>query len=111
MFIINTKLKAITKVVDIVTVIISKLDENTDGLWAGYAEASDIAELKSELSNIIEELRNNKLTGLSQLKNYFVPTSVFQELSLSNGWSSAYLKLAEEFDAAIRQIEYLHHFK
>jgi hypothetical protein len=63
--------------------------------WKGEKEA--LEEVDGIINRLHQELLSDKLT----LKVLFAPTGPIQEVSMSNGWSETYLKLAENFDNEI----------
>ena len=83
------------KVKEILLQIISKINNNTDTIWAGY-DNPDL--LLNELKKEIDNIEICDFDTLNDIYINFLPTGSYQELSLSNGWSNEYLKLAERFD-------------
>ena len=53
----------------------------------------------------INKLSNYDTSALEELIVLFLPTSDFQEISISNGWGEEYLELAKEFDNIIQLIK------
>lgn len=86
------------RVIEIIKIIDSKITNETDVIWAGY-DSPD--ELKNEIRSDLEALIGGDLSRLEKFRIHFAPTSTFQELSMSNGWSNEYLQLAKEFDKNI----------
>jgi hypothetical protein len=74
----------------------NKINQKTDTVWAGFDNA-DI--FLVELNHDIERLELCDFETLNKIQVEFAPTCTYQELSMTNGWSVEYLKLAEEFDA------------
>ena len=72
-----------------------KIADDSNMVWTGYDSAK---ELRDEIDVYINQIKNGDLNGLADLNTYFLPTSTFQEHSISNGWPDEYLRLAEEFD-------------
>lgn len=63
-----------------------------------YSYFESVDELLKELDELSEEVKKGELKSLGTLSMHFAPTSGFQELSMQNGWSKEYLKLADRFD-------------
>ncbi|WP_341904773.1 hypothetical protein [Fluviicola taffensis] len=64
-----------------------------------YSYFESVDELLKELDELSEEVKKGELNSLNTLSMHFAPTSGFQELSMQNGWSKEYLKLADQFDS------------
>lgn len=79
----------------IIEVVKSSVHPETE-LICSYFESVD--ELFKELDVLSEGIKNGELKSLITLSIHFAPTSSFQELSIQNGWSEEYLKIAERFD-------------
>jgi len=88
-------------VAEILQEIKSKINLNTDTIWAGF-DSVDI--FLKELSQDIENIKFCNFTTLDKVNIEFAVTSTYQELSMSNGWSDDYLKLAEKFDKVYEEI-------
>ena len=65
--------------------------------WSTYESP---AEAIRDLNDQLAKLTFGDLSGLRDLEFQFLPTSDFQEIAISSGWSAAYLKLAADFDRA-----------
>ncbi len=77
------------------------LKPQTDLAWSTFDNKDAIV---FEIDTHIQKL---KLQDFSKLKNLillFAPTSDFQEISLSSGWSNRYLNISERFDVAIKRL-------
>jgi len=83
------------RVKEILKEIENKVTPDTDTVWAGFDNADVFL---SELKDDIQRLAFCDFKALNKACVEFAPTSTYQELSMSNGWSKDYLKLAEEFD-------------
>lgn len=66
-----------------------------DTVWAGFGNADKFLE---ELNQDIEKIENCDYQTLEKVHVEFLPTSTYQELSMSNGWSDKYLELSTDFD-------------
>jgi hypothetical protein len=60
--------------------------------------------MRQEITSCLESLKKSDLNCLSDVSLLFAPTGAFQEHSISNGWSDAYMKLAISFDQALASI-------
>lgn len=88
-------------IAEILQEIKSKIDFDTDTVWAGF-DSVDIF-----LKELIEDIENSKLCNFKTLNKVnieFAVTSTYQELSMYNGWSDDYHKLAEKFDKVYNKI-------
>ena len=83
------------KIRQIIETIKSWTTRATNTVWAGY---DDSEAFLFDLNSDIEKITFCDFTTLEKLNMEFAPTSTYQELSLSNGWSDEYLKLAKQFD-------------
>jgi hypothetical protein len=83
------------KILLIVKEIVAQIDVNTDMLWTEFENAN---ELVGDLNKKAKQLKQGDLSKLEEIKFFFLPTSVLQEVAVSNGWESLYLSLASKFD-------------
>ena len=88
-------------VAEILQEIKNKINLDTDTIWAGF-DTIDI--FLKELSEDIENIKLCNFKTLDKVNIEFAVTSTYQELSMSNGWSDDYLKLAEKFDKVYEEI-------
>jgi hypothetical protein len=88
-------------VAEILQELKSKVNIDTDTIWAGF-DSVDI--FLKELSQDIENIKLCNFTTLDKVNIEFAVTSTYQELSISNGWGDEYLKLAEKFDKVYEEI-------
>jgi hypothetical protein len=77
--------------------IIELLDKSEDTIWANYTPAEAKEMLQTELENY-KKTHELSESGKSDINFLFLPTSALQEISLDNGWSSKYIKIADIFD-------------
>lgn len=102
---LTSKIKFYSKfqiVAEILLSLKNKINSETDTIWVGF----DFVELfLKELSQDIEKIRCCDFTTLEKVNIEFAVTSTYQELSISNGWSDDYLKLAEKFDRVYEEIK------
>ena len=90
------------KIRQIIETIKSWTTRETNTVWAGY---DDSEAFLFDLNSDIEKTTFCDFTTLEKLNMEFAPTSTYQELSLSNGWSDEYLKLAKQFDKLFIKIK------
>jgi hypothetical protein len=90
------KVKAILETIKSYTV------KDTDVIWAGYDNVDDFL---TELNEYIEQMNSCDFDALGKLELNFVPTSSYQELSISNGWGDYFLKLANQFDTLAEKLK------
>ena len=57
------------------------------------------------IDNHIKWLSKSDISIINDLIVLLLPTSDFQEISISNGWSEEYLKIANKFDSLIKLIK------
>ncbi|AUC15909.1 hypothetical protein BTO06_12435 [Tenacibaculum sp. SZ-18] len=89
------------EVSEIIANIKSRINDETDTVWAGFDNTEVlIKELDSDQKQI--ELLN--FDTLEKTMVEFLPTSTYQELAMSNGWSDEYLQIAEKFDSIHKRI-------
>ncbi len=102
---LTSKIKFYSKfqiVAEILLSLKSKINSETDTIWAGF---DSVEFFLKELSQDIEKIRCCDFTTLEKVNIEFAVTSTYQELSISNGWSDEYLKLAEKFDRVYEEIK------
>jgi hypothetical protein len=75
------------------------LEPRTDISWSTF-DSKD--ELIIEIDAHIKKLNLKDFSKIKDLILLFAPTSDFQEISLSSGWSNQYLNISEKFDIAIK---------
>lgn len=78
----------------------------TDTSWAGYENAE---EFLVDLNYDIEKINFCDFATLDKLEIEFAPASTYQEISLSNGWSNNFLKIAEDFDSLNKKLKINNH--
>ena len=88
-------------IAEILQEIKNKINLDTDTIWAGF-DSVDI--FLKELSQDIENIKLCNFKTLDKINIEFAVTSTYQELSMSNGWSDDYLKLAAKFDKIYEEI-------
>jgi hypothetical protein len=66
----------------------------------GWASAWDEAgDMVSDLRDHLSRLQRGDTSRMPELNALFLPTGPLQEVSISSGWGSRYLDLADRFDA------------
>ena len=95
-------------VAEILEEIKNKINLNTETIWAGFDSVDIFLE---ELNQDIDNLKLCNFAILERVNIEFAVTSTYQELSICNGWSEEYLKLAQRFDKVHKEILSLKHIK
>lgn len=86
------------KIITILEEAKSHVTKDSDTLWAGYESGT---EFRNEIDGWIERLKQGDTAVLEKIEFAFLPTSSFQEHSVSNGWGEEYLKLSEQMDQCL----------
>lgn len=86
----------VSDLIKILEKVKDKVSDESDTVWAGYDTPQ---QLREEIQTYIKELSARNLQSLEDIHRHFLPTSTFQEHSLSNGWGDEYIRLSEKFDA------------
>lgn len=79
----------------------AKIQDDTDVLWTHYNDTKTFIE---DLESDIKSIENCDRKTLEKIKINFLPTSTYQEISLSNNWSEEFLRIASEFDNLYNRI-------
>jgi len=74
---------------------------DNDFVWSSWRDANHALE---EIDGILTTLRDGRVPNETQMQELFAPTGPIQEVSLSSGWGDAFLRLADDFDAAIDRL-------
>lgn len=93
---INNNATVLIKILETVKKLI--LEPRTDISWSIFKSKD---ELIFEIDAHIQKLKLEDFSKVRDLILLFAPTSDFQEISISSGWSNHYLNLSERFDIAI----------
>lgn len=72
-----------------------KITDDSDIAWTTFTNA---AVLRLEIDKHVKLLTEGNMHSIAELNLHFLPTSTFQEHSISNGWGDEYLQLANKFD-------------
>jgi len=87
--------KDFQKVADILGEIKLSIKTNTDTVCSRFDNAEHfLTDLNQDIANI----RKCNFTILDKVHTEFLPTSTYQEISISNGWDDNYVKLSSDFD-------------
>ncbi len=89
-------------IIEIIKNVNSRITDQTDLTWTNYSRAY---ELKSELQKDIKDLENGDLTKLEKFNLYFLPTGLFQEIAIPNGWGKDFVLMANDFDLIYEKIK------
>lgn len=79
----------------------AKIQDDTDVLWTHYNDTKTFIE---DLESDIKSIENCDRKTLEKIKINFLPTSTYQEISISNNWSDEFLRIASEFDNLYNRI-------
>ncbi|WP_440880595.1 hypothetical protein [Tenacibaculum sp. C7A-26P2] len=90
------------EVSEIVDNIKSRINDETDSVWAGF---DNTEVLIKELDYDQKQIELLDFDTLEKIMVEFLPTSTYQELAMSNGWSNEYSKIAKKFDSIHKQIK------
>lgn len=74
----------------------AKIQDNTNVLWTHFNDTKSFIE---DIESDIKAIENCDRKTLEKIKINFLPTSTYQEISLSNNWGDEFLKMASEFDS------------
>ncbi|WP_299123580.1 hypothetical protein [uncultured Winogradskyella sp.] len=84
-----------SELIGLLNSILERQNEESDYLHSNF---NNHEEFLTYINKIKSKLKSNNKTTLENLELDFLPTSTFQELSISNDWSKDYLKLSKRFD-------------
>jgi hypothetical protein len=87
--------------VEVLSCIIGLVAETQSSVWATLTPAEVIAILEREKKSLVDA---GRLHDKAELASLFAPTGDLQELSIANGWSDEYIRLASAFDVAIKSV-------
>jgi hypothetical protein len=76
---------------------ISHLRNSSSSDWSAMPPEEIVRRLESE----VQKARNRKPVDVNLLERLFAPTGVIQEISISNGWGTRFLRLSEVVDEFI----------
>ena len=73
--------------------LLTNLDSDT--VWSRFDSTEQfLADLNQDVKNI----ENCCFSTLDKVQSEFLPTSTYQEISISNGWGEKYIRLSNDFD-------------
>ena len=91
---------------DLITVLLRTREAlarpSNDFTWGGWPDAE---EALREIDGIIASLRSGTIPDKLQMQVLFAPTGPIHEVSVSSGWGREFLRLAEDFDAALARAQ------
>ncbi|MFW9823314.1 MAG: hypothetical protein ACFFE4_10285 [Candidatus Thorarchaeota archaeon] len=91
-------------VIEILEQIIDIIEQKDPDLtWSRFDNIDDIID---ELRDHIKNLKNRNLSKLNDLILLFAPTASLQEISISSGWGSKFLKISKKFDLTIEELKH-----
>lgn len=89
----------------LVLVITKELLSQPENAFA-WSDWRDGDEATAEIDKWIEKVENGHRFDPYQLIMLFAPTGNIQEVSVSSGWGEDFLKVAEDFDRAIKKVRF-----
>lgn len=93
--------KDFQKIADILKQLKTFISRDTDTVWAGVDNADKFLE---GLNQDIKRLERCDYNTLEKVHREFLPTSTYQELSISNGWGDIYTKLSNDFEHVYEEL-------
>lgn len=96
----NSSKHDLLAILDEATALISLPDN--DFIYSSWVDAREAEE---EIGAYRAQIAQDDFTNLPRLHVIFAPTGPLQEVSLSSGWGSTFLALAERFDQAAAGIQ------
>jgi hypothetical protein len=91
----HDKIQLTQELIGVLKAVKANIRDDSDCMWS-YFETPHQA--RNEIDKYVTELEVGNISSLVDLSTHFAPTSGYQGLSLQNGWSDEYMKLAERFD-------------
>jgi hypothetical protein len=87
--------KNFQQVAEILKQIKSLTNSESNTFWTRFDSTElFLVDLNQDIANI----ENCNYSTLDKVQREFLPTSTYQEISISNGWGDYYLKLSNDFD-------------
>ncbi len=90
------------ELIELLTELKKRISDDSDVAWTRF---NTVQELRDHIDDFISRLQHGDKDVLNEINIDFAPTSTFQELSISNGWSDDFMKLADQFDRIYKGIE------
>jgi len=84
-----------SEIIALLTEIKNKVKDDSDVVWTRF---NTVDELRGHIDNCISRLNQGDKNVIKDIDIDFGPTSTYQELSIQNGWSDDYMRLATQFD-------------
>jgi hypothetical protein len=69
--------------------------DDSDVVWTTWDTPT---QMRAEIDACLEKIRKHNIEGIKRAAFFFLPTSDFQEHSISNGWTDEYMRLSTLFD-------------
>jgi hypothetical protein len=91
----HDKMQLTHELIGVLEAVKANIRDDSDYMWS-YFETPQQA--RTEIDQYVAELEVGNISSLPDISTHFAPTSGYQELSLQNGWSDEYMKLAGRFD-------------
>lgn len=76
--------------------------KGTNVLMSSFNSGKEVVNF---IDDHIDLLSKSDISKINDLIVLFLPTSDFQEISISNGWGDKYLEIAKEFDDLINSLQ------
>lgn len=70
----------------------------------GFSSFESTKQFLDDLNQDIINIENCDFSTLGKVNIEFLPTSTYQEISISNGWSETYIKLSKDFDELFKKL-------
>ena len=97
----NLQSPALSSIITILEQVLEKITDGSDIVWTRFNTPK---EMRQEITTCLELLKKGELGCLDNVSLLFAPTGAFQEHSISNGWSDAYMQMSASFDQALASI-------
>lgn|GEM_PF-2630502 len=72
-----------------------------DGMCSPYA---DVEKVIATIEATLASLEYGNTLNFARLQTLYAPNRSLQEISIAQGWSDAFLQLADRFDQAVYQV-------
>lgn len=88
--------------IEILQAVNSKISDKSDMAWVRYDYPE---QLRQRVNNLIYRINEGDINAIKDAQSLFLPTAVFQEHAISNGWSEEYMQLSSRFDNVYKQLK------
>ncbi|RFZ91907.1 hypothetical protein D0C36_10685 [Mucilaginibacter conchicola] len=89
-------------IIQILAIVKDKIDDQSEMIYSTWDTPQEAIE---EIDDCIKKMLDGDFSILLTLEMFFMVTGPFQELSMQNGWSKEYLKIARQFDAVVLKLK------